>query len=220
MKTLTTFTIFILMCAVLIFTGSCATTPSAENFDLHKKDIKSLAVLPLVIGNKHGRVSGRKDEIKAFAVYWQSHFNSEFKTRIPLREDIEVKYCGEDFDIQVQQDADYGKIMDELGVDAVLGFSLESYDEFTPRESIMKDIGTLIGLGSSDPLLNPTHSDLKVRLHCYYLHKEDWAPKADIRIYNVEYEGVEDQRQRMMDGLLEFIYSKWPLSKYYVVKKP
>ena len=108
MKTLTTFTIFILMCAVLIFTGSCATTPSAENFDLHKKDIKSLAVLPLVIGNKHGRVSGRKDEIKAFAVYWQSHFNSEFKTRIPLREDIEVKYCGEDFDMVIDFDSKQG----------------------------------------------------------------------------------------------------------------
>ena len=219
MKTLTIFTIFILMCAVLIFTGSCATTPSAENFDLHKKEIKSLALLPLVIGDKNGRVSGRRDEIKAFAVYWQSHFNSEFKTRIPLREDIKVKYCGEDFDIQVPHDADYGKIMDELEVDAVLGFSLESYDEFTPRESITKDIGTLIGLGT-DPLLNPTHSDLKVRLHCYYLHKEDWAPKANIRIYNVEYEVVEVQRQKMMNGLLEFIYSKWPLSKYYVAKKP
>jgi hypothetical protein len=207
------------MCAVLIFTGSCATTPSAENFDLHKKDIKSLAVLPLVIGDKNGRVSGRRDEIKAFAVYWQSHFNSEFKTRISLREDIEVKYFGEDFDIQVPYDADYGKIMDKLGVDAVLGFSLESYDEFTPRESTGETIKSLIGLGR-DPLLNPTHSDLKVRLHCYYLHKEDWAPKANISIYNVEYEAVEVQRQKMMNGLLEFIYSKWPLSKYYVAKKP
>jgi hypothetical protein len=201
----------IIILPVLILIVSCATLPklpSTENFELRKREIKSIALLPLVVGDEKGAFYGKGKEVKAFAVYWQLEFNKAFKTNIMLIDNVEVRYWGEDFDITVPNNADYGQIMDELGVDAVLCFCLIEYDEYRGGEKVLGFVG--------DVLFGPGETRMgygSFILHSYYLHQEDWST----RVISEAIPGiVEGQRGQIMYGLLAWLDKNWPLSINYV----
>jgi len=204
----------IIILSVFFLIASCATLPklpNTANFDSQKREIKSIAVLPLVIGDEKGAFHGKLKDVKAFAVYWQLEFNNAFKTQIKLIDDVEVKYWGEDFDITVPNDADYGKIMDELEVDAVLCFCLMEYDEHKAGEKIAGMVSNLL-FGTVDPKMGRA----SFILHCYYLHQEDWAT----RIVCEAIPGtIEGQREQFMYGLLIWMDKNWPLSINYVQRE-
>jgi hypothetical protein len=216
MKIRILFTILILVLALLII-SSCATLPklpNTENFDLRKREIKSIAILPLVIGDEKGAFYGKPKEVKAFTVYWQQEFNKAFKTQIKLIDDIEVKYWGEDFDITVPNNADYGKIMDELGVDAVICFSLIQYEERRAGEKTLGVVSDIL-LGTQET--RTCHASFI--LHCYYLHQEDWAPTVVCETFATLLDSVESQRAGFMYDLLAWMDKNWPLSINYVQRE-
>jgi hypothetical protein len=158
--------------------------------------IKSIAILPLVVGDETGSIAtgpgNPESEIAAFVAYWKENFNSEFKKNIKLIDGIEVKYPGEDFIKAVSSNADYGQLMDDLEVDAVLGFNLVGYNETQLASSVL-----FFAFGAQEKAM--TYIDL----HFYYLHIEKWSPY--LRYYDTQREGA-------LACVLYWLDKHWPLS--------
>lgn len=191
-----------LLALIPLFLMACETIPDTTQLELHKDSIKSVAILPLVLGDGDKNVlggPGAEGEIAGFMAYWKDNFNSSFKAKIKLTEGIEVKYAGEDFVKAIPAKADYGQLSDELGVDAVLGFNLVRYNE--------TQVGTGILLAIIGMRENAT---AEFNLHFYYLHVEDWQPHFDFAPAAGTPRGV------IIADIIEWLDKHWPLSVNFI----
>jgi hypothetical protein len=186
-----------LILAVLFLTA-CETIPDTTQLELQKPDIKSVAILPLVLGDADRNIlggPGAEGEIAGFMAYWKDNFNSNFREKIKLIEGIEVKYAGEDFVKAIPAKVDYGQLLDELGVDAVLGFNLVRYNE------------TQVGTGFALALIGmQENATAEFKLHFYYLHMEDWSPHLDL------FPGPGTSRGTIISEVIGWLDRNWPLS--------
>jgi hypothetical protein len=185
-----------------LFIMACETIPDTTQLELQKDKIRSVAVLPLVVGDAGKKVLaglGAENEIAGFMAYWKDNFIPSFKARIKLLEGIEVKYAGEDFIKAVPTTVDYGQLMDELGVDAVIGFNLVRYNEAEPVTGIAL---TLIGMKEN--------ALAELNVHFYYLRLEDWSPRVEHEEYGVAM--GSQMRGTFMMEVLDWLDMHWPLS--------
>jgi hypothetical protein len=201
--------LFWLLVLVAMVVMGCATLDTGQ-LELHRAEIRSVAILPLVLGDANTKVGGgpaAEKEIGGLMAYWQANFNALFKARMSLVDGIQVKYAGEDFVKAIPANVDYGQLMDELGVDAVLSFNLLSYNETKPLGSMLLSI---VGVKE-----NPT---ARFNLHFYYLHLEDWSPYL---AYDYEIPAMIGEMQRgwVVDRVIEWLNLNWPLSVNFQKKK-
>jgi len=125
--------------------GGCATYKEYKQADEYKWQVRSLAVLPLVVGDKNGRVQMfGTTELDAFLQYFRERFYVDFEREISLINGVELKLPGRDFDLNVYNGMDYASVAQTLGVDSVLAINLVLYNEVSPGARAAQVVGAVV----------------------------------------------------------------------------
>jgi hypothetical protein len=205
---------------ILLSLFSCYTIPSRAQLDNNKAKIKTVALLPLVLGDKKSgtRTLGGREAVE-FQKYWAKNFYKLFRQKIVFIDDIVAQYPDGDFTVSAEEvrSADYGALCEKLGVDAVIGFNLLGYNEVEPgTRAVEMACACLIevfgGTGFYEqPVVN-------YRLHTFYLNIEDWNPLVNAFAPGLV-PTIAEQRAIFINSLIEWIDVNHPLSAHYKPEK-
>jgi hypothetical protein len=202
--------------AAILLVFSCSTMPSNAMLDENKDRIRTLAVLPLVLGSGGAGASTYNDvkEALGFQEYWNEHFYARFRESISLIDGISVLYPGDDFELTPEESrlGDYQAICEKLGVDAVLGVNLVSYNEVEPTTKAAEFASALL-LSMVTGYASYENSVANYQLHTYYLGLEDWNPRVYSQARGLP--SIEDQRATFVNQLIAWIDARHPLSARY-----
>ncbi|GEM_PF-3995202 len=201
---------FLLIIISLLFMG-CTTLPKADKINKNKRNIHTIAILPLKLYKKgsYGK------EVMSFKNYWENYFYDEFEKNITLVNSIKVKYPGIDYDTKDLNNLDYDSILKKLNVDALMEIELTKYNEVSKAGRGAQLIGAfftmlIFGAGTIEKMV------AAYNIHTYYMGIEDYQMN-----YYIELGGIKsniEQRKLFMEKLLEWLDKNYPLSIRYKEK--
>ena len=199
----------VLVVLVLLALSGCATYQKADEYI---GQVRSIAVLPLVIGDEHGRIDRiGAQEAEQFQAYFTDNFYTAFREKISFGSDVKVLLPG-DYDESLARGTDYLAIASALGVDAVLGINLTVYNEVTPAAAGLEVAGAVV-----TALLFGSYAHENViagyDLHYAYLGIED--AKAHVSVSLPQFQEIDQQRRQFVDNLVQWIDTSFPLSVNY-----
>jgi len=207
---------WLLLILAIAFCFGCASLKAYKQADQYKDQVRSLALLPLIIGDESGKVEKiGGSELMEFITYFDSRFYKDFEQNIQLINDIELKVSGRDFEVDRFGFIDYFSIARELDVDAVLGINITLYNEVKPGAKgaeIAAAVVTTVLLGG----YVTENQIVGYDTHYAYLGIE----KVD-QALRFEYKGrafptIDEQRAFFVDSLISYLDTHFPLSTDYV----
>jgi hypothetical protein len=205
-------TLFLAMIALV----GCTTTPRYQQADQYTAQIRSMALLPLVIGDENGTIEkiGRV-ELQEFIAYFNGRFFDDFEDQVRMIEGIELKLPGRDFNLNAYNGMDYFAVAHQLGVDAVLGINLTLYNEVKPGAKGAQIAGAVV----TTLLLGGYVTERQVvgyQTQYSYLDVEKIGESLIFRYSGKAFPTIEEQRQYFVDTLLAYIDRNFPLSADYI----
>ena len=201
------------MASILLF--GCASLERYKQADEHKHRVRSLAVLPLIVGDEDGRIEkiGGK-EFEEFVEYFNRRFFTDFESTVKLANSVVLKLPRRDFDMNVYNGMDYLAAARELGVDAVLGINLTMYNEIKPGAKgaqIAASVATFVLLGGYVKERQVAGYDT----HYAYLDIEQVDERLVFEYYGNAFPTIEEQREFFVDQLIAYLDARFPLSTDY-----
>ena len=201
---------------LIVLLSGCASLDHYQQADSYKSSIKSLAVLPLIIGDERGRIETIGDkELEEFVQFFSGSFYAKFEQSVNLINNMELKLPGRDFDMAVSFDQDYLGAANKLGADAVLGISLTLYNEVKPAAKgaqVAAAVVTSVLFGG----YIKENQIVKYETHYGYLNTEVVADYMSFEFGGLEFPSIEEQRTAFVDRLVEYLDIRFPLSTDYV----
>ena len=199
--------------AVLLF--GCASLERYRFADENKHRIRSLAVLPLIVGDESGRIETiGGSEFEKFVDYFDSRFYADFEMTVEMPDSVELKLPGRDFEIVVHNGMDYAAVAGDLGVDAVLAINLFLYNEIKPGAKgaqIAAAVVTTVLLGG----YVKENAVAGFDTHFAYLDIEQVDEHLTFEHFGEMLPTIEEQRAHFVDRLLGHLDLRFPLSTDY-----
>lgn len=204
------------MALALWFVGGCATLDRYKKADESKHEIRSLALLPLIVGDENGRIEKLgSTEVQEFLRYFNDRFWSDFEGQVTLIDSIELMLPGRDFNIQAYNGMDYLAAARELGVDAVLGINLTLYNEVKPGAKGAQIAGAVITTLLFGGYVRENQI-VGYATHYAYLDMEKVDESLSFKFAGKSFPTIDEQRAYFVDVLLAYLDRSFPLSSDYV----
>jgi hypothetical protein len=202
--------------AAIISLIGCSSTPLYKQADGYTSQIRSVALLPLVVGDENGTIEkiGRA-ELQEFLAYFNGRFFDDFLSQVRLLEGVELKLPGRDFNLNVYNGMDYFTVARDLGVDAVLGVNLTLYNEVKPGAKGAQIAGAVV----TTLLLGGYVTERQiVGYHTQYAYLD---VEKVVEVLTFPYRGkgfpsIDEQRQYFVDTLISYLDRNFPLSADYI----
>jgi len=204
------------LCSAIVLLFSCASLDRYRQADEYKHRIRSLALLPLIVGDDDGRIEkiGRK-ELQEFLDYFNSQFFSDFERTVRLANSVVLKLPGRDFNINAYNGMDYFAAARKLEVDAVLGINLTLYNEVKPAAKgaqVAASVITFVFLGG----YIRENQIVGYDTHYTYLDVEKVDENLTFQYHGKTFPPIEEQRAYFVDKLIGYLDARFPLSTDYV----